>query len=30
MADAGLFVGFGNLVRGRESQAIEVFNETII
>jgi hypothetical protein len=30
MADAGLFVGFGNPVRGRESQAIELFNETII
>ena len=29
MADAGLFVGFGNPVRGREDQAIELFNETI-
>jgi hypothetical protein len=29
MADAGLFVGFGNPVRGRESQAVELFNETI-
>jgi hypothetical protein len=29
MADAGLFIGFGNPVRGRESQAIELFNETI-
>jgi hypothetical protein len=29
MADAGLFVGFGFPVRGRESQAVEVFNETI-
>jgi hypothetical protein len=29
MADAGLFVGFGNPVRGRESQAIDLFNETI-
>jgi hypothetical protein len=29
MADAGLFVGFGDPVRGRESQAIELFNETI-
>ncbi len=29
MADAGLFVGFGNPVRGREGQAIELFNETI-
>jgi hypothetical protein len=29
MADAGLFIGFGNPVRGRESQAIELFNESI-
>jgi hypothetical protein len=29
MADAGLFVGFGNPTRGREEQAIELFNETI-
>jgi hypothetical protein len=29
MADAGLFVGFGNPVRGRESQAIALFGETI-
>jgi hypothetical protein len=29
MADAGLFVGFGNPVRGRESEAVELFNETI-
>jgi hypothetical protein len=29
MADAGLFVGFGNPVHGREAQAIELFNETI-
>ena len=29
MADAGLFVGYGNPVRGRESQAVELFNETI-
>ena len=29
MADAGLFVGFGNPVRGREREAIQVFNETI-
>jgi hypothetical protein len=29
MADAGLFVGFGNPVRGRETQAVELFNETI-
>jgi hypothetical protein len=29
MADAGLFVGWGEVVRGRESQAVEVFNETM-
>lgn len=29
MADAGIFVGFGDPVRGRESQAVELFNETI-
>ena len=29
MADAGLFVGWGEVVRGRESEAIEVFNETL-
>ena len=29
MADAGLFIGFGNPVRGRESQAVELFNETL-
>jgi hypothetical protein len=29
MADAGLFVGFGDPVRGRESQAVDLFNETI-
>ena len=29
MADAGLFIGFGNPVRGREPQALELFNETI-
>jgi hypothetical protein len=28
MADSGLFVGFGFGVRGRERQAIKVFNET--
>jgi hypothetical protein len=28
MADSGLFVGFGLAVRGRERQAITVFNET--
>ena len=27
MADSGLFVGFGLPVRGRERQAIQVFNE---
>jgi hypothetical protein len=27
MADSGLFVGFGAPVRGRERQAIKVFNE---
>jgi hypothetical protein len=29
MADAGLFIGFGNPVRGRESQAVDLFNEAI-
>jgi len=29
MADAGLFIGFGEPVRGREGQAVEIFNETI-
>jgi hypothetical protein len=29
MADAGLFIGFGNAVRGREGAAVELFNETI-
>jgi len=29
MADAGLFIGFGAPVRGRESQAVELFNESI-
>ena len=29
MADAGLFIGWGEVVRGRESEAIEVFNETL-
>lgn len=27
MADAGLFVGWGEVVRGRESEATEFFNE---
>lgn len=29
MADAGLFIGWGETVRGRESQALEVFNQTM-
>ena len=29
MADAGLFIGFGNPVRGREAEAVELFNETV-
>jgi hypothetical protein len=29
MANAGLFVGFGTPVRGREREAVELFNETI-
>ncbi len=29
MADAGLFVGWGEVVRGRESDAVELFNETL-
>ncbi len=29
MADAGLFIGFGDPVRGRESQALEIFNEAL-
>jgi hypothetical protein len=29
MADAGLFIGWGQVVRGREARALEVFNETI-
>jgi primosomal protein N'' len=28
MADSGLFVGFGLPVRGRERQAVKLFNET--
>jgi hypothetical protein len=27
MADSGLFVGWGTVVRGRESQSLELFNE---
>ena len=29
MADAGLFIGWGQVVRGREQRAIEVFNESV-
>ena len=29
MADAALFIGWGQVVRGREERALEVFNETI-
>ncbi len=29
MADAGLFIGFGQPVRGREQQALGVFNEAL-
>jgi hypothetical protein len=29
MADAGLFIGWGEVVRGRENEAVEVFNETL-
>ncbi len=29
MADAGLFIGWGNPVRGRERKAIEVFGEAV-
>ena len=29
MADAGLFIGWGDVVRGREDRALDVFNETI-
>jgi hypothetical protein len=29
MADSGLFVGFGLPVRGRERQAVKVFNEFV-
>lgn len=30
MADAGLFIGWGEVVRGRETEALEVFNETLV
>ena len=26
MADAGLFIGWGQVVRGREKRAVQVFN----
>jgi hypothetical protein len=29
MADAALFIGWGQVVRGREKRALEVFNETV-
>ena len=29
MADAGLFIGWGEVVRGREDRSLEVFNETL-
>jgi hypothetical protein len=29
MADAGLFIGYGPPIRGRERQAIAVFNEAV-
>jgi hypothetical protein len=29
MADAGLFIGWGAVVRGREAESLEVFNETL-
>jgi hypothetical protein len=29
MADAGLFIGWGEVVRGREERAIQVFNESV-
>jgi hypothetical protein len=29
MADAGLFIGWGQVVRGREDRALGVFNETL-
>ena len=29
MADAGLFIGWGQVARGREERALDVFNETI-
>jgi hypothetical protein len=29
MADDALFIGFGEVVRGRETKAVQVFNESI-
>jgi len=29
MADAGLFIGWGEVVRGREAEAVETFNATM-
>jgi hypothetical protein len=29
MADAGLFIGWGEVVRGREERALDVFNESV-
>src|SRR5829696_2767617 len=29
MAEAGLFLGWGEVVRGREKQALELFNESM-
>jgi hypothetical protein len=29
MADAALFIGWGQVVRGREEQAVKVFNESV-
>jgi hypothetical protein len=29
MADAGLFIGWGKVVRGREAQAVDSFNATV-
>ena len=29
MADAGLFIGWGPVVRGREQRAVDVFNESV-
>ena len=29
MADAGLFIGWGEVVRGRETEAVELFQETL-